>query len=115
MFILLRKCNKESGVVLLVMIFFVMCILIISAAMLSQSINQTNLEQQQIEQIQEAQLAKGLFWKAYANSAGSALTGVGSTSNTVLQNQWYVGTITEGSVGGGLNGTTQYNVAVTYK
>lgn len=68
MFPQLKQLNKESGMVLYIVLMTAIIIMIASVGILTQSMNETNYAQQQIDQIISEQLAKGAFWNAYSSS-----------------------------------------------
>ncbi len=72
MFSQFKKLNNESGIVLFIVLMTSIIIMIFSVGILTQSLNEINYAQQQIDQISCDQLAKGIFWNAYANEMGSA-------------------------------------------
>src|SRR5271165_2578837 len=69
MFPQLKKVNNESGIVLFIVLMTAIIIMLFSVGVLTQSLNETNYAQQQADQIISDQLAKGIFWNAYANGA----------------------------------------------
>ena len=66
MFPQFKKLNNESGIVLFIVLMTAIIIMIFSVGILTQSMNEINYAQQQIDQIASDQLAKGIFWNAYA-------------------------------------------------
>lgn len=59
--------RKQSGMVLMMVLMIVMVMMILTITILTQSLNQSTSTHKQIEKIKKDQLAKGAFWKAYAN------------------------------------------------
>jgi len=72
MFPQLKRINNESGVVLFIVLMTAIIIMLFSVGILTQSLNESNTAQQQIDQIVSDQLAKGVFWNAFANGTLAA-------------------------------------------
>ena len=85
MFPQLKKINNKSGVVLFMVLMAAIVIMILSVGLLTSSMNEVNYSQQQIDQIVTDELAKGVFWNAYANGIGGGNIGI----STVMQGRNY--------------------------
>jgi hypothetical protein len=109
MFPQFKKRNKESGMVLYIVLMTAIVIMIFSVSILTQSLNETNYAQQQIDQIASDQLAKGLFWNTYSASysAGQIVSLAPTAYSTVLNGRNYQVSLT--AVGGGYNVNASYD------
>ena len=89
MFPQFKKLNNESGIILFIVLMVSIIIMIFSLGILTQSLNETNYAQQQIDQIASDELAKGIFWNAYASNALNAASSQGSIGTVTLVNRSY--------------------------
>ena len=91
MFPQFKKLNNESGLVLFIVLMVAIIIMIVSVGILIQSLNETNYAQQQTDQIVSDQLAKGIFWKAYATAyAAGNITNIQNVGiSTVMNGRTY--------------------------
>ena len=104
--------NNESGVVLLVVIVLTVAISIISISMMSSQVSQAISNRRQIDQIKADQLTKGAFFRRYSELANNQPATL--PPDPVLDGKTFDITITDGAPGGGISGTTQYTVDVTW-
>lgn len=63
---MLRRLNNKSGVVMLMVLMVVIVLMILSVSILSSSLNKNMGNKQTVDEIAAEQLAKGFFWKEYA-------------------------------------------------
>ena len=106
MFPQFKKLNSKSGSVLFIVLMTAIIIMIFSVGILTQSMNEINYAQQQIDQISSDQLAKGLWWNAYA----SGMTSMSSSSQNISGRNYgmNVTTLTNSLA------ITNYQVSVNY-
>jgi hypothetical protein len=109
MFPQFRKLNNESGIVLFIVLMTAIIIMIFSVGILTQSVNEINYAQQQIDQIAADQLAKGMWWNAYASGM---TTSPGVVSASVTGGRGYNMSISSPSVSS--VGINSYNVSANY-
>ena len=107
MFSQFKKLNNESGIVLFIVLMTAIVIMIFSVGILTQSSNEINYAQQQIDQIAADQLAKGVWWNAYA----SGMTNIPSGSIPANGRAYTMGMATSGVA---VNAITSYNVTANY-
>ena len=103
--------NNESGMILMIVLLIVAVMMIFTITILTQSISQTTASQKEIERIKAEQLAKGIFWNAYAGGSGQQLT-TGPVTIGAIDGKTYQATIT--SLGAGPANTTAYSINVSY-
>jgi hypothetical protein len=107
MFPQFKKRNNESGIVLFIVLMTAIIIMIFSVGILTQSMNEINYAQQQIDQISSEQLAKGMWWNAYAS--GNMEPSMSASTNTT--GRMYQMGMTQLSY---TNAITPYEVNVSY-
>jgi ABC-type Fe3+ transport system permease subunit len=101
-----KKNNKESGIVLFIVLMTAIIIMIFSLGILTQSMNEINYAQQQIDQIASEQWSKGVFWNAYSNSfLTPGMTNVGIP--TTIQGRLYFTTVNN-------LGSNEFNITTNY-
>ena len=109
MFPQLKKINNESGIILFIILMTSIIIMIFSVGILTQSMNEINYAQQQIDQIASEQLAKGIWWQAYAS--GNLPTGAAAT---IYDNSTGRNYVMDMAPIASVNGITNYQVSVSY-
>ena len=107
MFPQFKKTNNESGIVLFVVLMTAIIIMIFSVAILTQSMNELNYAQQQIDQISSEELAKGMWWNAYANGMNGMAGGAVSANLPGRNYQMMINVVSTGYI-------SSYNVTVNY-
>ena len=100
-----RNHRRESGVILLIVIATIMVMSVFAISILSQSLNQSASAQAQVDNIVAEELAKGAFWKVYADKNGGVVNPTVS-SEPSLNGKVFTVSIT--------NSSTQYNSQVSY-
>jgi archaellum component FlaG (FlaF/FlaG flagellin family) len=109
MFPQFKKLNNESGIVLFIVLMTAIIIMIFAVGIVTQSMNEINYAQQQIDQISADQLAKGIWWNAYA----SGMTNLPSDYKTNLHGgRNYNAAVS--SLGSSPTGISSYAVSANY-
>ena len=85
-------------------------IMIFSVGILTQSMNEINYAQQQIDQIASDELAKGIFWNAYAQG----MQNTGNSTSIPLSGRSYNVTFTSAGQDGSNPALTDYTSVANY-
>ena len=110
MFPQFKKFNNESGIVLFIVLMIAIVIMIFSVGILTQSSNEINYAQQQIDQIAADQLAKGVWWNAYASASATGAPVMPGGAIPANGRAYTMGMTSNSTV----NAITSYSVTANY-